>query len=795
MLQNYFKIAWRNLVRSKTYSLLILCGLATGMTCAVLLGLYVHDELSFDHYHAKASDIYRLNLNVKWADNEYNMGHSAAPFGPTMKQDYAEVEDMLRVKPKDLTFRVGEKAAYVKQVVFADPSMFNFFEYKFTEGNGQGALTSQNSVVLTEKLALKLFGRTSGLIGKVVIVKDSIPMTISAVIQNVPANHHLKFDAVLPYQNRQVNDMNLAKWDSFTTWTYLLLDHQANVQDFEAKMPAFYKKYIAKVIGDETATKVDFNIALQPLTDIHLKSSHLLGEENGSSMTYVYTFTTIALFILLIAIVNYVNLATARSLSRGKEIGVRKAVGSQKSQLMGQFLTESMLMSFMALILSIVLIILLLPVFNTIADKALTFDFADAQMIGFLVGFAVLTGLLSGMYPAFVLSEFKPALVLKGALSDSGSGHLLRKSLVVLQFSISIVMILGTIVVYRQLEYMRSSDLGFDQQQVITLSLKGPAAQKSAEVLKNRLLANPLIKKVSLADGNVGDGLNNKTTFTFYAKGAEIPIGTEYFHVDADFLDVMKIKVKDGTGFSRNIASDSSFSVVVNQAMIKRLGWKGRTAGMIEVDTKRVPITGVISDFHLRSLHNQIEPLVLVLKKHNRGNLYIRVSGHDTRAALEYVQNVFEKINPGQPFEYAFMDQTFAKQYQADERKGSMFLSFSGIAIFIACMGLFGLATFTAEKRTKEIGVRKVLGASVTSVIALLSTDFLKLVAISILIAAPAGGYIMKLWLQNFAYQTKLEWWMFVLAGSLSVIVALLTVSFQSIKAALQNPVQSLRAE
>ncbi|MCF0040018.1 FtsX-like permease family protein [Dyadobacter fanqingshengii] len=795
MLQNYFKIAWRNLVRSKTYSLLILCGLATGMTCAVLLGLYVHDELSFDRYHAQADDIYRLNLNVKWADNEYNMGHTSAPFGPTIKQEYAEVKDMLRIKPRDLTFRVGEKAAYVKQIVFADPSIFRFFEYKFTEGNGESALSGQNSVVLTEKLALILFGKTSGLIGKVVIVKDSIPMTISAIMQNAPANHHLTFDAVLPYENRQVNAMNLLKWDSFNTWTYLRLDHRANVGDLEAKMPAFYKKYIAKVIGDDTGTKVSFKIALQALTDIHLKSSHLLGEENGSSMAYVYTFATIALFILVIAIVNYVNLATARSLSRAKEIGVRKAVGSQKSQLIKQFLTESMLMSFMALTLSIVLIILLLPVFNTMADKSLTFNFGDAGVIRFLIGFAALTGLLSGIYPAFVLSKFKPALVLKGASSGADGGQFLRKSLVVLQFSISIVMILGTIVVYRQLQYMRNSELGFDQEQVITLSLRSPAAQKSAEVLKNRVLESPLVQKVSLADGNVGDGLNNKTTFSFYAKGAEIPIGTEYFHVDADFLDVMKIKVKEGAGFSQQISSDSSFSVVVNQAMIKRLGWKDRTAGLIEVDTKRVPVTGVISDFHLRSLHNQIEPLVLVLKKHNNGNLYIRVSGENTRAALQYVQEVFEETNPGQPFEYAFLDQTFAKQYQSDERKGSIFLSFSGIAIFIACVGLFGLATFTAERRTKEIGVRKVLGASVASVFTLLSADFLKLVAISILIAAPVGGYMMRVWLQNFAYQTKLEWWMFALAGSLSILVALLTVSFQSIKAALKNPVESLRSE
>ncbi|MCE7063924.1 ABC transporter permease [Dyadobacter sp. CY326] len=795
MLQNYFKIAWRNLIRNKTYSFLILIGLATGMTCAVALGLYVMDELSFDRYHSHSDDIYRLNLHVKWADNDYKMSQSSAPFGPTLQRDYAEVKETVRIKPRDLTLRAGEKSIYVKQIVFSDPTIFDFFHYNFLDGNGKTALASQNSLVLTEKLALKLFGKTTGLIGKVVTVKDSIPMMISAVISNAPANHHLKFDAILPYSNQSVNNTDLLKWDSFNSWTYVMLNHQAKVADLEAKMPAFYKKYIASAIGDETGTKVNFNIVLQPLTDIHLKSSHLSGEENGSSMAYVYTFSTIALFILLIAIVNYVNLATARSLGRAKEIGVRKAVGSQKSQLVKQFLTESMLMSFLAVLLSVIMVISLLPVFNFIADKTLRFDIFDLKTIGFLTGFALLTGILSGVYPAFILSKFKPALVLKGASNASGGGQFLRKSLVVLQFSISIIMILGTIVVYRQLRYMRSSELGFNQEQVITLSLKSPAAQMSADVLKNRLLESPLIKHVSLSDGVVGEGLNNKTTFSFYSKGAELPIGTEYFHVDADFLDVMQIKLKEGAGFSGSIDGDSTFSVLVNEAMIKRLGWKSMDEGLIEVDTKRVPIAGVMSDFHLRSLHNRIEPLVMVLKKRNAGNLYIRFSGHDTRAALHYLRSSFEKVNPGQPFDYAFLDQTFARQYSADERKGSMFLAFSGIAIVIACLGLFGLTTFTAEKRTKEIGVRKVLGASVASVIALLSTDFLKLVLISIVIAVPLGAYMMHSWLQNFAYKTEMEWWIFVLGGSLSIVVALVTVSFQSIKAALKNPVQSLRSE
>lgn len=796
MLRNYLKITWRNLIRNKTYSALTLLGLASGMTCAILLGLYVYDELNYDRYHPNADRIFRVNLHIQWAENEFKLGIASAPMGPALQREYPEIQNVLRVKrASEALFRAGEKALYANDLIYADSSLFTFFDYDFVEGNPQTALTSSSSVVLTQKLALALFGRTTGLLGKIVLVKEKIPFTVAGVISGVPANHHLKFDAILPYANDQVSGVNLSKWDGFNSMVYVLLNRRSDAPKLESKMAAFYKKYIAKAIGDDGETKVTFQISFQPLTDMHLRSTHLMGEENGGNLAYVYTFSAIGLFILLIAMVNYISLATARSAGRAKEIGVRKAVGSLRFQLIGQFLAESMLLSFLALLLSAGCIAAFLPVFNAVADKTLAIDFLNGKTVGLLIGFALLIGILSGLYPAFILSRFKPAAVLKGAFTTSGKGVLLRKSLVVFQFTISMVMIVGTIVVYQQLQYMRHTQLGFNQEQVLSIPLKAPSVQQSATVLKTKLLASTLVKGVSLTNGSVGGEINDKTTFSFYAGGTEQAVSTEYFSVDHAFLDVLQIGLKEGRNFSPDFASDSAGAVLVNEAMLKRLGWKNRTAGLVEFDTKKIPIAGVIRDFHLRSLHNQIEPLVLILRPDRGDHLLIRVSPRYIPAALAYVKKVYQEVNPAQPFEYTFLDETFAAQYRADERKSGLFLGFSSMAIFIACLGLFGLATFTAEQRTKEIGVRKVLGASVMSIVALLSRDFLKLVLLAIVLASPIAWYAMNHWLRAFAYKIDVAWWVFGLGGLLATLVAVLTVSFQSIRAALVNPVRSLRNE
>lgn len=480
MLTNYLKIAWRNLVRNKIYSVLTLLGLVSGMVGAILLGLYVYDELTFDGYHPRAADIYRLNLHVKWGDNDLNLGVVSSPMGPVLQQEYPEVSHVLRVKPgHEILFRVGEKALYVKHVIYADSTLFSFFDYSFIDGNPQSSLLKPNSVILTQTLAMSLFGRTEGLLGKIINVKDAYPLTVAGVIRDAPANHHLKFGAILPYSNTQLNGIQLDKWDNFGSVTYLMLHPNGDSQKLARKMPAFYKKYIAQAIGDETGKGVTFDITLQPLADMHLFSSHLMGEENVGNMAYVYTFSAIGLFILLIAIVNYINLATARSAGRAREIGIRKAVGSLRIQLVGQFLAESILLSLLALILSILLLYSLLPLFNYVTAKTLSIDIWSIQTLGLLFSFSLLVGLAGGLYPAFVLSRFNPVAVLKGTFSTSGKGLLLRKSLVVLQFTISIVMIVGTVVVYRQLQYMRHTQLGFNQEQVLVLSLKAPTDRKS----------------------------------------------------------------------------------------------------------------------------------------------------------------------------------------------------------------------------------------------------------------------------------------------------------------------------
>lgn len=796
MLKNYIKIAWRNLIRNKTYSVITLFGLACGMVCAILLTLYVRDELSFDRYHKNADVIFRVNVHIKWADNEFRLGHGSPPMGPALRQEYPEVKNMLRIKSVgENLFRVGDKALYVKESICADSSLFSFFDYTFSEGTPESALRNPYAVVLTQKLALSLFGKTTGLLGKVVIVKDNIPFTVSGIISDVPPNHHLKFDAILPYTNLQVSGIKPDSWDSFNSSVYVMLNQAAGGKRLEHKMGAFYKKYIAKALGDNVETNATFDITFQPLADIHLRSTHLMGEENGSNLSYVYTFSIIGLFILLIAIVNYINLATARSAGRAREIGIRNAIGSPKMQLIGQFLSESMLSTYLSLFISMLLVYAVLPFFNSITDKVLKFDVFDIQTTIFLVVFALILGLVSGIYPAFILSGFNPVVVLKGAVANAGKGALLRKSLVVVQFSISMMMIVGTIVVYRQLRYMEDTELGFNTEQVLTIPLKSPAVQKAAESLKNKLLQNSAINSVSLIDGSVGEGMNNKSTFFFFVNGKEEAVSSEYFRVDHDFLEVLQVNLKDGRNFNQNIVADSVQEVIVNEAMLKRLKWKDRTVGLVEINGKNIPITGVVKDFHLRSLHNQIEPLVLVRTRFSGDNLVVRISPQNISATLALVKETYNEVVPGQPFEYQFLDQTFAKQYESDERKGSLFLTFSGIAIFISCLGLYGLTTFTAHQRTKEIGVRKVLGGSVRSIVMLLSGDFLKLIIFSIVAATPVAWYVMHKWLQQFPYRITVEWWVFVVAGTAAIAIAICTISFQSVKAALMNPVKSLKSE
>ncbi len=795
MLRNYLLVAFRSMLRNQLYTFLTVSGLAVGMSCVLLLGLYVLDELSYDHYHRRAAHIYRLNVDLQWADNRFRLAMAPARMAPALREEYPEVSSVLRVKAgSEVLFSLPGKSLYAKEVIYADSTLFDFFDYRFLAGHPRRALTSPRGVVLTRSLATRLFGTTQA-VGKALTVKENLPLLVTGVIEDAPRNHHLRFEAIMPYYNPEASGINLQKWDAFNSMGYVMLRPGMERAQLEAKMPAFYRKYVAKALGDDGSSKVTFRISFQPLGDIHLRSSHLMGEENGGNMAYVYTFSAVGLFIFLIALVNYVNLATARSTGRAREVGIRKAVGSGFWQLVGQFMAESLLLSACSLLLAVLLVQVLLPLFNQLSGKQLAFPVWNVPTLLLLLGLLLLTGLLSGFYPALVLTRFKPTEVLKGRLGTSPGGATLRKSLVVLQFSVSMVMIMGTLVVYRQLQYMQRSGLGFNQEQVLVVSLKSPSVQQNATALRRELLQHTAVLGVSRSNGSVGGGINDKTTFSFYTKGIEQPISTEYFFVDDAFLPVMQIPLKEGRNFSPALSLDTADAVLVNEAMLRRLGWKKASQGLIEVDTRKVPVTGVVKDFHLRSLHHQIEPLVLVYKKDRGDQLLVRVAAGQVPAALRHVRDAYRRVNANTPFEYTFLDEQFARQYQADERKGAIFLAFSGVAIFIACLGLFGLATFAAGQRTKEIGIRKVLGASVGSLVGLLSRDFAKLLVLSFLIAAPVSWWAMTGWLEDFAYRAAIPWWIFALAGGLSLLVALLTVSYQSIRTALANPVESLRNE
>ncbi len=765
------------------------------MSCLVLLGLYVKEELSYDRYHQKTASIYRLNVHMAWAENQFKLGVGSARMGPALQQEFAEVEKVLRVKKSGETlFSLPDKDLYSKEIIYADSTLFNFFDYQFIAGSPQKALSSPSSVVLTRSLAERLFGTTQ-IVGKVVTLKEKFPLLVTAVIEDAPQNHHLRFQAVVPYHNSQLSEVNLEQWDYFSSMVYLMLSPRTEAKQLEAKMPAFYQKYIAKAIGDDGSVKVTFKLSLQPLTAIHLHSSHLMGEEDGGSMAYVYTFSAIGLFIFLIAIVNYVNLATARSASRAKEVGIRKVVGSGFWQLVGQFLCESLLLAALSLVLSVILVQSLLPFFNSVSGKSLSWPLWQVDTVLFLGLFGLGTGLLIGFYPALVLTNFKPTQVLKGRFSSSSKGVLLRKSLVVFQFTLSMIMIIGTVIVYQQLQYMRQSQLGFNQEQVLVVNLKSPSVQQNVAVLKNKLLQNMAIQQVSITDGAVGGELSNKTTFSFFSKGKETPISSEYFHVDESFLKVLQIPLKEGRNFSSQMSRDSLDAVLINEAMLQRLGWQKSALGTIELKGRKLPVTGVLQNFHLRSLHHQIEPLVLLYKQNQGDQLLVRIAAGQVTGALAYLHKVYNQVNPTAPFEYTFLDEKFARQYQQDEQKGLIFLAFSAVAIFIACLGLFGLAAYTAQQRTKEVGIRKVLGASVASLVGLLSLDFVKLLLVAFLLASPLAYLGMQEWLEDFPYRIQIPVWVFILAGGVALLVALLTVSYQSIKAALSNPVKSLRSE
>ena len=805
MIKNYFLTAWRNLRKKPVFSVINIAGLSIGLAAFWLIALYIGDELSFDRYHKNGDRVYRVVHHASWKESGFHLAPTSAPFAPVLKAEYPEVEDAIRINAEGGgVLQAGDKSLKVDAILFTDNGFFTLFTYKFLAGDAAGALKTPESIVLTRTLAENLFGDARSAIGKTVLMDKNYPNTVTAVIEDVPANSHFGFSAL-----RSMPAGYTENWQNFSLYTYLLLKPGASVHTLESKLPAFFKKHLEPVMGQG----IDYRMELQPLSSIHLRSNLEYELSANGSMQYVYVFSIVGLLVLVIASINYMNLSTARATYRIKEIGVRKVVGSGKGQLVFMFLAESVLICFFAGIVAIVIADLVMPLFNQLAGKNLSiWRFGIPVTLLSLFGFTIITGLISGIYPAFFMSGFLMIPSLKGQIGSRTGSVIFRKGLVTFQFVITIMMIAGSYIIYQQLNYIQNTNLGLNKDQVLTFHIDNQELREKTAAIKQALQQNPLIESVSAASNPIGNNNIGSNGYNFEEnsdiKGRAGNISTssrkvQNFMVDADYLKTLEIKTVRGRNFSDNRKGDQYGSVLVNETLVKELGWQEPIGKRVQFKINNEGkigeslVIGVVKDFHIYSLQHKIEPLILQMPPEERAkdNLYVRVSTKNIPAALAYLKKTYEQFDPGSNPEFRFLSENFKAQYQSEQKQGKLLLTLTVLAISIACLGLFGLVTFTAMQKSKEIGIRKVLGASVLTIVKLLSLDLLKLVFIAFLIATPIAWITMKYWLRDFAYQININWGVFLFAGSVAVLIALLTLSIQAIRAAVANPVKSLKAD
>jgi len=804
MLTNYIKIALRALRRQKGYSVINIVGLALGISVCALIALWVADELSFDRFHANADRIYRVDADVKFQGQAFSLAAAPPPLVPTLKTEFPEIEDATRFRADGTwNFTVDNKTFREERVGFSDPAVFNVFSVPVVLGNGAKALSQPNTMVLTEEVAKKYFGSENP-IGKSLKTGNNKVYTVGAVIKRFPSNSHIRFNVLISMVSYEDSKSN--KWGGNNYSSYVLLKRGIQPEAVTKKFPDVVRTYFAPMLESEMHLSYDkflkagdyFQFYLFPLTSIHLHSGNKLGEisPNGS-MQYVWVFSGVAAFVLLIACVNFMNLSTARATNRAKEVGIRKTLGGKRGQLVAQFLAESSLMVTCALALAFCIVEAVLPAFNDLAGKELfRTTLLTPQFIGVISVLFIVVSLLAGAYPAFVLSAFQPVKVLKGDKSSGSKNKTLRSTLVVVQFTASVALVIGTLVIFNQLQFIQTKNLGFNREQVLLVDDPVTLPDGSALRFRQEVLRITGVKNATV--GNylpTGGWRNNSIVFT----GKDNVSGSvQQWRVDADYVPTLGMEILQGRNFSTAFASDS-LGVIINQTAAKKFFGAdnplGKTIQTPNEDKKETyTVIGVVKDFHFESLRETIQPLVMFYGT-NFGGTVIRFNAAETASVLAQVESTWKRLSPQKPFEYKFMDDSFRAIYKSEQRIGAILGAFTALAIAIACLGLFGLAAFTAEQRTKEIGIRKVLGASVASIIGLLSKDFLKLVGIAIVVAVPLAWYGMSAWLQDFAYRVELSWWMFALAASASVVIAFLTVAGQSWRAAQSNPVQSLRSE
>jgi putative ABC transport system permease protein len=797
MIKNLLLIAFRNLRKDKWFSLLNIMGLTIGISFSLFLIFYIVDELSYDKHHEKADRIYRINSYLQEKEKDINWALTQFLLAPTLKKDYPEVEEAVRFISRERTlFKNSEKEFYETKAYYADSNVLQMFTHKFIEGNAATALNAPFDIVISKKLADKYFGKNTPAIGKTLkTIYDLYKVT--AVIEDMPQNAHIRYDMLISLPTIFKSNIygGLGGWGNFNNYTYVLLKPGSNAASFNKKLADVYKKYVESDFKQYNATMY---YDLQAITNIHLHSKLTWEPEELGSMSYIWIFSAVAFFMLLIACINYMNLTTARSARRAKEIGIRKVTGSTKNQLVFQFLSESLLTSFIAVLLSVVLVVALLSVFNSLSGKSFTIqNLWQPFNILLLLGIVLFTGLLGGSYPAFYLSGFRPVGILKGALSKASGNINLRRSLVVVQFSISMIMLTCTWVVYNQLSFLSKKDLGFNKDQVMTVTVNtGEDERNKIFAMNNDFRSLPGVTSVGTAYGYPGAPNVSMNMFSVETKTGYVDKSIECYSVDDQYLNTLGIKFLKGRNFSG--LSDTLQSVVVNESLVKQFGWDeplgkrfkfpGDTSG------NYLEVVGVFNDFNQKSLYNPITPMLLFYQP-NCNVIQLKLDSKNIKASIAKVETTWKKYFPQLPFEHKFLDDDFNSQYVADQKRGKIFATFSILTIIITCLGLLGLTAFTTQQRQKEISIRRILGATTLEMVKMITTNYLWLSLIAALIAFPIAWYFMSRWLKVFTYHDNLSIVPFIISALIILVTAVATASFHSAKAALTKPVNSLRTE
>jgi putative ABC transport system permease protein len=792
MIKNYLKIAWRNILRNKAFSMINIMGLALGLACSLLIMLWVNDEKSVDAFHANGKYLYQV-----YERNFYD-GKVTADY-PTQG---LLAEELKRVVPEiqyasgfeyasapgtATTFEAGNKITKMNGM-FGGEDFFKMFSHPLLQGKTATALTEPNSVAVSQKMAEFFFGSAANAIGKSIRFENKEELKITAVFENIPFNSSQQFDFLRTWNDFVKQNDWVHNWGNTDPQTYIQLKPDADAESVEAKIKDFIYRYKEK---DKSFV---VQLALQPYSEKYLHSTFKDGYIDGGRIEYVRLFSIIAVFILLIACINFMNLATSRSAKRAKEVGIRKVVGALRSTLIAQFVGEALLITFFSVVIAIVVALLLLPAFNSLTGKQLSLPFDQSSFWIAIISLLLVTGFVAGSYPALFLSSLKPVHVLKGSLKFSWSAGFFRKALVVFQFALSIFLITGTIIIYRQLGYLQSKNLGYNRDNLLYIPVEGDLV-KNYEIFKQEALQNTDIVNVSKMRNSPTEISHHTNSISWEGKDPNLAVSFVDGVVGYDFIKTMGLQLQAGRDFSRDYGTDS-VGFLLNETAVKKIGLTDPIGKTVVWGNHRGKVIGVIKDFHFASMHTAIEPLIMRLDDNwNWGTILVRIKAGKTRDALASLQDLSKQLNPKFPFTYQFSDLEYAKLYTSESVTSKLANIFAFLAIFISCLGLFGLATFTAEQRTKEIGVRKVLGASVSNIVTMLSTNFLKQILVAFFIAIPLSWYAMNGWLQNYAYKISTEWWMFLFAGLLTICIALITVSYQSIKASLSNPVKSLRTE